>query len=467
MPLTISYRLRPEVELQQADGALWLFCPHTGKAAHWNSGRPLPLVEALAAGWLDRARMATIFTPEADLTGAALLELFIARLVAAWLVDMRVDDDQGEAFTVSPAPDEALLVPAPGAGAGLRLNRFAYLRAGQGGLLLESPLTPQRILLRDPALAGLVMALARGDDATSAGAGSAALLGLLLGLGLAEADVPEPADDPLAYWEFHDLLFHARSSHGRHAYPVGGTYRFQGRQPAPPLLKPATGLERVDLPAPTGEMAARLRAPFCEVLEGRRSLRQFSARAMGLAELGAFLQAAARLQATLRDRQHDDELSLRPHAGGGARHPLEIYPLVRACDGLAAGAYHYDPAGHALERLVGDPARLEELFAQNPHVLEGPHPPQVSLYIAARIGRTAWKYQSIAYKIINQDLGCLYQTFYLVGAALGLAPCAIGSVDPFQAGAALGLDWREEPCVGLFTLGCPAGEPAARRGDAT
>ena len=38
------------------------------------------------------------------------------------------------------------------------------------------------------------------------------------GLRLAEGD------DSLALWDFHDLLFHARSTEGRHANPLGGVY---------------------------------------------------------------------------------------------------------------------------------------------------------------------------------------------------------------------------------------------------
>jgi SagB-type dehydrogenase family enzyme len=56
-------------------------------------------------------------------------------------------------------------------------------------------------------------------------------------------------------------------------------------------------------------------------------------------------------------------------------------------------------------------------------------PPQVLLVIAARFGRTMWKYQSMAYALILKDLGALMQTMYLVATAMGLAPCALGAGD--------------------------------------
>ncbi len=467
MTLTQRYRLRPEVEIHQTDEGLWLRCPHSGSLTGWKSLRPLPLLEALRSDWLDQREMAALFAPAFDATAEALFQLFFMRIASARLLDLCLQDCSGDLFTVSPAPKESLLVLEPRAGDALRLNRYAYLRAGADGLLLESPLTPHRIQLRRAGLAALVQALAAGSEARADDEGRAALLALLINLGVAEASAPVRGDDPMAYWEFHDLLFHARSLGGRHFYPVGATYRFQGNQPSLPLVKEASGGEVVDLPSPSVEMAARMETPFSRVMETRRSLREFAPRPMTLEELGAFLYASARVQKVMRDHRHDEDLSLRPHAGGGARHPLEIYPLVRFCQGLEAGAYRYDPLRHAMERLAGEPALFEKLYAHNPHLLEGPHPPQISLYIAARVGRTAWKYQSIAYKIINQDLGCLYQTFYMVATALGLAPCAIGSVEAPLVGEALGVDWREEPFVGLFTLGCPAERPAQAARNAT
>jgi SagB-type dehydrogenase family enzyme len=465
MPLTFSYRLRPEVEVHQGAEGLWLLCPYSGNMAGWKSNRPLPLVQALSRGWLDQEEMAARFGSSPASADRPLFQLFFLRLLSARLLDLSLREDGCHCFTVSPAPDEdALRRTEPPAGAGLRLNRFAYLRAHGGGLLLESPLTPHRVLLSHaplltPLLA-LVQALASGGGVRPQGQAQAALLALMLNLGLAEEGHPqEDTDDPMAYWEFHDLLFHARTLGGRHFYPLGGTYRFQGRLPAPPAVVAADLQRSLELPLPSAELAARLEAPLARVLEERRSRREFDPRPMTLDELGAFLYATARVRAILPDPRRDDEVSLRPHAGGGARHALEIYPLVKACQGLEAGAYRYDPSRHALERVPAEPALLERLLAHNPHQSEGPHPPQVSLYVAARLGRAAWKYQSIAYKIINQDLGCLYQTFYLAATALGLAPCAIGSLDAPLVGRALGVDWRREPLVGLFTLGRPAQRP--------
>ena len=79
--------------------------------------------------------------------------------------------------------------------------------------------------------------------------------------------------------------------------------------------------------------------------------------------------------------------------------------------------------------------------------------PQVLLLITARFGRTAWKYEGLAYRLVQQDLGGLEQTLYLAATALELAPCALGAVAPGLFASATGIDPHAEPLVGAFTLG--------------
>lgn len=69
-----------------------------------------------------------------------------------------------------------------------------------------------------------------------------------------------------------------------------------------------------------------------------------------------------------------------------------------------------------------DASALDEMLERNPFGLFSGGPPQVTLDLSARIGRTAWKYEPIAYKLINQDIGCLYQASCPVATARELAP---------------------------------------------
>src|SRR5262249_36383875 len=121
------------------------------------------------------------------------------------------------------------------------LSRFAFLRREGVALVLESPLCHARVLLHGWKGAALIAELAQPRDSRQLSAGLPGIsdeeaedfVGLLAGVGMLspvrEDDKPAEDDNlPLAQWEFHDLLFHARSRLGRHANPFGGTYRFKG-----------------------------------------------------------------------------------------------------------------------------------------------------------------------------------------------------------------------------------------------
>jgi SagB-type dehydrogenase family enzyme len=79
-------------------------------------------------------------------------------------------------------------------------------------------------------------------------------------------------------------------------------------------------------------------------------------------------------------------------------------------------------------------------------------PPDVLITLAARFGRVAWKYQSVAYALILKNVGGLYQQMYLVATALGLSPCALGAGNSDTFAQATGLDYFAETSVGEFLL---------------
>ena len=134
-------------------------------------------------------------------------------------------------------------------------------------------------------------------------------------------------------------------------------------------------------------------------------------------------------------------------------HSLEIYPLVHQCTGLASGAWRYDPAEHRLECIAANYALLDAYVKNNPHSLvEGAEPPHIRLVITSRILRDSWKYEKIAYRLVLQDLGCLYQTLSLTASALGLASCILGTVDAGRLGTILNLEPLMEPVVGEMTV---------------
>jgi SagB-type dehydrogenase family enzyme len=75
--------------------------------------------------------------------------------------------------------------------------------------------------------------------------------------------------------------------------------------------------------------------------------------------------------------------------------------------------------------------------------------------ISARLARTSWKYDSIAYAVILKEVGCLMQTLYLAASALRLGVCALGSGPLDLLPRLTGVDAFLEPQVGEMVIGRP------------
>ncbi|MFJ2897785.1 SagB family peptide dehydrogenase [Streptomyces sp. NPDC087218] len=360
-------------------------------------------------------------------------------------------------------------VPAEvGADTVVRLDRFALLRSHEGDLVLESPLSPCRARLRAAPLPALAGALGAGTTAR-AQAGALGLpveviqqlLGHLTGAGLAEAAGPaggfaSDRDEVRRQWDFHDLLFHARSRLGRHDYPFGGVFPYRGTIEPRPAVKPVPPGPAVELPRPRLEELTAADPGLTTVLEGRRSIRAHAAEPLDLARLGEFLYRTARVR-SLTGQRLDQGLpyaaSSRPYPTGGAGYDLELYVTVHRCAGLEPGIYFYDPAGHRLSLVNADP-RDRRAMLRVAEVSAGDiATPDLLITITSRFQRLAWKYKSIAYSATLKNVGVLYQTMYLVATAMGLAPCALGGGDSDLAARVLGLDYLQEGSVGEFLLG--------------
>src|SRR4029450_11364764 len=224
----------------------------------------------------------------------------------------------------------------------LVLSRFAYMRRRGNDMVLESPRAAALFKIRDPKITAAIATLSTPQPIKRlrrldglAGDHRLALLvdcGILCkvdGAGAADLRSAE-GDDHLVLWDFHDLLFHARSTEGRHANPSGGTYPYGGLIPPLPAVRPSWFGEKIDLrrfsnrDSQPVSLAARL-------LRDRHSTRNFDdQRPITLTELSQFLDGTARVQARwsgkleeLGDDGPEFEYATRPYPGGGAAYELE------------------------------------------------------------------------------------------------------------------------------------------------
>jgi SagB-type dehydrogenase family enzyme len=143
----------------------------------------------------------------------------------------------------------------------------------------------------------------------------------------------------------------------------------------------------------------------------------------------------------------------RPYPSGGGSWELELYLAVDNCEGLARGFYHYDADGHALVPIGVRTHELDALLAGAGFAMGEAAAPQILITIAARFGRTAWKYSSLAYALILKDAGVLTQTLYLMATDMGLGGCAIGTVNIDLFAKMTGIEFHVEGPVGQFAMG--------------
>ena len=329
----------------------------------------------------------------------------------------------------------------------LVLSRFAYMRRRGSEMLLESPRAGALFKICDPKVAAAIAMLSTpqklGQFRKQEGFPGAELLALLMdcqilfkitaagdaGLRMSEGD------DNLVTWDFHDLLFHARSTQGRHANLLGGVYPYAGVMPPLPAVRPHWPGKKIDL-GQFSDAPSPAVSPLAQILRERHSTRSFDdGKPITLAEISRFLDSAARVlsrseqTADLGDGGPSIEYTTRPYPSAGAEYELELYLAVDRCEGLARGFYHYDAGDHALVAIDVQSEKFGALLMGATYAMAAPAPPQILLTIAARFGRVSWKYSSIAYSLILKDVGVLMQTLYLIATDMGLGGCAIGTTD--------------------------------------
>ncbi len=360
--------------------------------------------------------------------GGTMMMYALHVIAGSGALGARLLGDDGPLLTVLRAPAAITL---RGAGDPQRLlSRFAYVRRETAQIVVETALSPVRIVVDDPRVIGMIASAAvdlRDDEATD-------VWDMLARCGVLAGSDDSPS---LAMWEFHEMLFHSRSRGGGIYGPRGATFHFRGKVDPLPEAKPPMSDEWLDLAVPDDHLIE----PLDQSLASRRSVRTFAEAPITCRELGKFLDRTA--------REIDGK---RPYPSAGKSYELEIYAAVAACDGLGPGLYQYAPREHRLYRCDADP-KLTARIVAHAVATAGSGPLQVVIVIAARVNRVFWKYEAFGYALILQDIGVVYQTMYLAANAMGLGGCALGDIDAPAFEAATGLDFREEPAIGGFILG--------------
>ncbi len=468
-PATVSARLGNRVTLEaHADGEI------VAGFDGYSVG-----LGTFSAGAADRAQGLRLGLPLASFAAGSRnidkeIDLLVRRLARHGLLEYRLwgsQNDEDQVVIEPQAADYWPQTPQLSNADVLVLSRFAYMRRRGNEMILESPRAGALFKICNPKIATVIAVLSTPQQIKRLrrqdGFPGLELLALLVDCqilfkvdaagdsGLRSAE----GDNNLVLWDFHDLLFHARSTEGRHANPLGGLYPYAGVMSPLPAVRPHWPGKKIDLRKFAAAHSQAI-SPVATLLRERHSTRSFDERRpITLAELSRFLDSTARVlsrwksSADLGGSGPVVAYASRPYPSAGASYGLELYLAVDKCEALARGFYHYDAGAHALVPIGVRINELEALLAGAKLAMGAPAAPQILITIAARFGRVSWKYSSLAYALILKEVGVLMQSLYLMATDMGLGGCAIGlsNIDLFAK--MTGIEFHVEGPVGQFALG--------------
>jgi SagB-type dehydrogenase family enzyme len=216
------------------------------------------------------------------------------------------------------------------------------------------------------------------------------------------------------------------------------------REPPPPPFK---DYGRGDVPLGADAPAA---ADLWGTLSRRRTGRQFGREPLTLHQLSTVLEWTW----GIRELRYDPGIgpvALKTSPSGGARHPVEVYPVVLDVAGVEPGVYHYCSGRAVLERMrSGDfAADVVRACTDQPWVADA----GVVCFMTGVIERSSWKYrQSHAYRVLLLDAGHLGQTFHLAATAVGLSPWTSAALNEEEVERLIGTDGVSE--IVLYAAAC-------------
>lgn len=195
----------------------------------------------------------------------------------------------------------------------------------------------------------------------------------------------------------------------------------------------------IELPGPRLDSDISLE----QVINERRSVRDFRQDAISLAQLSQLLWSAQGIT---------DDRGYRAAPSAGALYPLEVYVLVGNVSGLSAGLFKYKPGDHVLIRLAHDDRReqIEYAASQQDWVSNN----AVLFAFSSIDSRTTGKYGERGIRYVHIEVGHAAQNVMLQAQALGLGAAVVGAFHDERVGEIIGLP-DDERVIYLMPIGKP------------
>jgi SagB-type dehydrogenase family enzyme len=211
----------------------------------------------------------------------------------------------------------------------------------------------------------------------------------------------------------------------------------------PETYKEYPGAARIELPEPRFPEDCS----FKDVVNRRRSVRQFSEEPLTLEHVSALLWASNGIGRV------ESGFEFRTVPSAGALYPVETYLVVNDVEDTKSGVYHYAVRAHALEEIrSGDHGRHIAMAALGQEMCA--RAPVVFVWTAV-FGRSKWKYEERAYRYVYLDAGHVGHGLALAATALGLGSCQIAALFDDEINKILGVDGEAESVVYMSVVGHP------------
>ena len=213
------------------------------------------------------------------------------------------------------------------------------------------------------------------------------------------------------------------------------------------------GSELVELPA-----GVELDADLRDVLEGRRTVRQYADEPLSRRSLAALLRYGVGVSATRTDDAGNTK-RFRTYPSAGGLYPVELYPVVLDVSGVESGLYYYSAVEHGLRRLRTDDPELAEDFADaliasdQLNLAEAP----LVFVMTGAFPRSKAKYGPRGYRYVLQESAHVAQNLLLVAEALSLGGVPAAAFRDRAMNDLLGVDGVNEAVVYAVGVGHPAG----------
>lgn len=188
-----------------------------------------------------------------------------------------------------------------------------------------------------------------------------------------------------------------------------------------------------------------------DIIERRRSCRQFESCTMNLKELSFILRYSYGINGSLPQMQGRPKQFVRPVPSAGALYPLEIYILPLSVIELKNNVYHYNVYSHLLED-TGISFKKEQLKDVTAYADEISNA-NVIIFITSMFHRNIFKYNNRGYRFIHLDAGHLAQNICLTSCYLGCSSLPLGGFYDDEVNDLLQIDGLSEAVIYEIAIG--------------